>query len=131
MDLHEFSRWPGRADIATTVRAITQKLESAGVTVFAVIDQQAFARDVSLDMIPLTEILFGNPRAGTPLMQADPLAAFDLPLKVLVMQRDGAVEVFMLTAQAFAARYGSAEMAEKVFGNSAGLITAALATLEP
>jgi uncharacterized protein (DUF302 family) len=130
MDPHEFSRWTSRADVPTTVHAITQKLESAGVTVFAVIDQQAFAREAGMDMISLTEILFGNPRAGTPLMQADPLAAFDLPLKAVVMQRDGQpVEVLMLTAQAFAARYGSAEIAEKVFGNSAGLIAGVIATL--
>ena len=84
-----------------------------------------------MEMAPLTEILFGNPRAGTPLMQADPLAAFDLPLKAIVMQRDdGPVEVLMLTAQTFAARYGGAEVAEKVFGNSAGLIAAAVATLD-
>jgi uncharacterized protein (DUF302 family) len=132
MNQHEFSILPSRADVPTTVRAITQKLESAGVTVFAVIDQQAFAREVGMQMIPLTEILFGNPRAGTPLMQTDPLAAFDLPLKAVVMQRDGQpVEVLMLTAQAFAARYGSAEIAEKVFGNSAGLIAGVLATLDP
>jgi uncharacterized protein (DUF302 family) len=132
MDPHEISRWTSRADVAATVRAITQKLEGAGVTVFAVIDQQAFAREVGMEMVPLTEILFGNPRAGTPLMQADPLAAFDLPLKAIVMRRDdGPVEVLMLTAQAFAARYGSAEIAEKVFGNSAGLIAAAIATLDP
>jgi uncharacterized protein (DUF302 family) len=131
MDQHEFSQWTSGADVATTVRAITQKLEAAGVTVFAVIDQQAFAREVGMEMVPLTEILFGNPRAGTPLMQADPLAAFDLPLKAIVMQRDdGPVEVLMLTAQTFAARYGSAEVAEKVFGNSAGLIAAVVATLD-
>ena len=51
---------------------------------FAVIDQQAAARDVGLDLRETTLVIFGNPAAGTRVMDAVPLAALDLPLKVLV-----------------------------------------------
>jgi uncharacterized protein (DUF302 family) len=58
-------------------------LAAKGITVFARIDQQAEARKVGLDMPPTEIIIFGNPKAGTPLMVAAPLAALDLPLKLL------------------------------------------------
>jgi uncharacterized protein (DUF302 family) len=128
LNSHAFMKWTSSADVPATTRAIARKLESAGVTIFATIDQQAFARAAGLDMAPLTEILFGNPRAGTALMQADPLAAFDLPLKVLIMQQDNKpTEVLMLKPETFADRYGSAELASKVIGGGAALIEAALA----
>jgi uncharacterized protein (DUF302 family) len=64
-------------------------------------------------------------------MQADPLSAFDLPLKVIIMQQgQGPTEVLMLKPETFAERYGSAEMASKVFGAGAALIEAALAVAE-
>jgi uncharacterized protein (DUF302 family) len=123
-----FLSWNTRHDVTTTIQAITQKLETAGVTIFATIDQQAYAKTAGLEMSPLTEILFGNPRAGTTLMQADPLSAFDLPLKVIIMRQDqGPTEVLMLKPETFSERYGSAEMASKVFGAGAALIEAALA----
>jgi uncharacterized protein (DUF302 family) len=130
LNSHAFMKWTSPTDVPTTTRAIAQKLETAGVTIFATIDQQAFARAAGLDMAPLTEILFGNPRAGTPLMQADPLAAFDLPLKVLIMQQDNEpTEVLMLKSETFADRYGSAKLASQVIGGGAALIEAALAIM--
>ena len=67
-----------------TVARLLSLLESKGMTVFAVIDQQAAARQVGLDLRPTTLVLFGNPAGGTPVMEAVPLSALDLPLKVLV-----------------------------------------------
>ena len=67
-----------------TVSRLLHLLESKGLTVFAVIDQQAAARQVGLDLRPTTLVLFGNPAGGTPVMEAAPLSALDLPLKVLV-----------------------------------------------
>jgi uncharacterized protein (DUF302 family) len=123
-----FLSWSSPQDVTTTTHAITQKLEIAGVTIFATIDQQAYAKAAGLEMSPLTEILFGNPRAGTALMQADPLSAFDLPLKIIIMQQgQGATKVLMLKPETFSERYGSAELASKVFGAGAALIEAALA----
>jgi uncharacterized protein (DUF302 family) len=77
-----------------TVSRLTAALQSHNVKIFAVIDQQAEAAAVGLPMRPLTLILFGNPKAGTPLMIASPAAGLDLPLKALVWA-DEANSVFV------------------------------------
>jgi uncharacterized protein (DUF302 family) len=68
--------------VARIERAVT----AAGMKVFARIDQAAEARAAGLSMRPAVVILFGNPKAGTPLMVARPTVAIDLPLKALVWQ---------------------------------------------
>ena len=69
-----------------TVERLKSAFQSHSIKVFAIIDQQAEARAVGLDMPPMVLILFGSPKAGTPLMLAQPLAELDLPLKALVSE---------------------------------------------
>ncbi len=76
-----------------TVQRVLAALAEHGIKVFATWDQQAEARAVGLDMPPATLIVFGNPRAGTPLMLARPQSALDLPLKVLILESGGQVSV--------------------------------------
>jgi uncharacterized protein (DUF302 family) len=71
---------------ADTVRRLLSAFAEHGIKIFVVIDQQSEASAVGLDMPPTTLILFGNPKAGTPLMLARPLSGVDLPLKVLVSE---------------------------------------------
>ena len=67
-------------------------LQSKGIKIFARIDQQAEAAQVGLEMRPTELLIFGDPRAGTPLMNAHPSLAVDLPLKALVWEAaDGQV----------------------------------------
>ncbi len=70
--------------VAGTVARCTDLLGSKGLKVFAVIDQRAEARAVGLDLRETTLVIFGNPAAGTRVMESVPLVALDLPLKVLV-----------------------------------------------
>jgi uncharacterized protein (DUF302 family) len=70
----------------TTLTRITAAIEGAGLTVFAVIDHAANARQAGLTMLPATVLIYGNARGGTPIMQAVPEVALDLPLRVLVRQ---------------------------------------------
>jgi uncharacterized protein (DUF302 family) len=67
-----------------TAARIERAISGAGMKIFARIDQAEEARAVGLAMRPATLLLFGNPRAGTPLMVARPTVAIDLPLKALV-----------------------------------------------
>lgn len=67
-----------------TVARLLELLGSKGQKVFTVIDQQAEARGVGLGLRETTLVIFGNPAAGTGVMDAVPLAALDLPLKILV-----------------------------------------------
>ncbi len=76
-----------------TVQRVLAALAEHGIKVFATWDQQAEARAVGLDMPPTTLIVFGNPKAGTPLMLAQPESALDLPLKILVLESYGQVSV--------------------------------------
>jgi uncharacterized protein (DUF302 family) len=69
-----------------TVAAFEKLLETKGVKLFAVIDHSGEAENAGLHMPPTKLLIFGNPRAGTPLMLASPSAALDLPLKALVWQ---------------------------------------------
>jgi uncharacterized protein (DUF302 family) len=93
--------------VADTVARLVDLLGSKGVKVFAVIDQQAEARAVGLDLRETTLVIFGNPKAGTGVMAASPLAALDLPLKVLVWTGSGgATSVSYASPATLAARYG-------------------------
>lgn len=67
-------------------------LQAKGITIFARIDQKAEAEKVGLSLLPTQLLLFGNPKAGTPLMVAEPTIALDLPLKILAWEAaDGKV----------------------------------------
>ena len=92
-----------------TVQRVLDVLSGHGIKVFATWDQQAEARAVGLDMPPATLIVFGTPKAGTPLMLAQPESALDLPLKVLVIESDGEVFVCFNTPDYIIRRHGLPE----------------------
>ena len=72
-----------------TLKNLTRALETKGVTVFSIVDHSGEAEKVGLKMRPTKLIIFGNPKAGTPLMLAAPSVAIDLPLKILVSEDEG------------------------------------------
>jgi len=90
---------------ADTVSRLTSAFQSHGIKIFSTIDQQAEAAAAGLTMEPVTLILFGNPKAGTPLMVAQPISALDLPLKVIVWVSDNGVFVSFNTAAYLLARH--------------------------
>lgn len=67
-----------------TVDKLESLLRAKGVTIFAVVDHSGEAERVGIKMPPTKLVIFGNPRAGTPLMLAAPSSAIDLPLKILI-----------------------------------------------
>lgn len=69
-----------------TVQKLTGILKSKNITLFAVIDHSGEAEKVGMKMPPTKLVIFGSPKAGTPLMLATPSIAIDLPLKILVWQ---------------------------------------------
>lgn len=71
---------------AQTLDRLVDVIERAGMRIFARIDHAAGAREVGLAMPPTVLLLYGHPRGGTPIMLAVPLAALDLPLRVLVYE---------------------------------------------
>jgi uncharacterized protein (DUF302 family) len=110
---------PSTNDFATTLDRLVQAIEGKGITVFARVDHAAGAKSVGLALRPTTLVIFGNPAAGTPLMQAAQTAGIDLPLKVLVWQdANGAVKLSYNDPGWIAARYA--------LGNSASQAVAGL-----
>lgn len=74
--------------VAETAARLESLLRSRGVLIFARIDFSGDAARAGLAMRPEQMLIFGNPKAGTPLMQAQPLAGLDLPLKALIFEDD-------------------------------------------
>jgi uncharacterized protein (DUF302 family) len=72
-----------------TVSRLRQILEAKGVKLFAVVDHSGEAASVGMSMPPTKLLIFGNPKAGTPLMLTSPSTAIDLPLKLLVSEDAG------------------------------------------
>lgn len=77
---------PSNHSVDQTVERLKNILESRGVTLFALIDHSGEAEKVGMNMPPTKLLIFGNPKAGTPLMQAAPTIAIDLSLKILISE---------------------------------------------
>ena len=96
--------------VAATVERLRDLLRSRGVQLFAVIDHASEAAKVGLRMRPAQLLIFGSPKAGTPLMIAAPSLALDLPLKILVAEDGrGQVQLFYNRAEYLEARHGLPE----------------------
>jgi uncharacterized protein (DUF302 family) len=92
--------------VSETVSHLERLLEARGIKLFAVLDQRAEAQAVGLELRETTLVIFGSPAAGTPVMAASPLAALDLPLKVVVWAADsGETRVSYVAPSALAARH--------------------------
>lgn len=91
--------------IEATVSKLTDLIHAKGMKVFAVIDQSAEAHEVGLELRPTTLVIFGNPTSGTAVMDAVPLSALDLPLKVLVWAAHGQTNISYLAPVVLAERY--------------------------
>ena len=103
--------------VADTVARLTGMISAKGMRLFAVIDQRAEAQQAGLDLRETTLVMFGSPAAGTPMMAAAPLAALDLPLKVLVWAAEGQTKVSYYSTAALAARHHlSADLAANLAG---------------
>jgi uncharacterized protein (DUF302 family) len=77
---------PSNHSVDQTVAKLENILQSKNVTLFAVVDHSGEAEKVGMKMPPTKLLIFGSPKAGTPLMLAAPSIAIDLPLKILVWE---------------------------------------------
>jgi uncharacterized protein (DUF302 family) len=92
-----------------TVSKLQQLLSARGVKIFALVDHSGEAESAGLHMPPTKLLIFGNPKAGTPLMLAAPSSAIDLPLKILVAENaDGVVRISYNSSAYLRTRHGFA-----------------------
>jgi uncharacterized protein (DUF302 family) len=102
-----------------TLERLGSVLQSLGIPILARIDHSGGAAAMGLPMRPTKLVIFGNAKAGTPLMVAAPTLALDLPLKALVWEdADGKVWVSYNTPQYLRERHG---FPEELLPNIAGI----------
>jgi uncharacterized protein (DUF302 family) len=114
--------------VPDTVQRMSGLVAAKGLKLFAVIDHSGEAAAHELELRDTKVVMFGSPVAGTPVMQAAPLAALDLPLKILVWDDDGQTRVSYTAPAELAARYGLSEERSARLAGIDGLTDALIAT---
>lgn len=103
--------------VAQTVDRLVATVAAKGMKLFAVIDHSGEAEANGLELRDTKVVLFGAPQAGTPVMAAHPLAALDLPLKMLVWDDGGETKISYTAPSELASRYGlEDELAARLAG---------------
>ncbi|MBV8991843.1 MAG: DUF302 domain-containing protein [Solirubrobacterales bacterium] len=103
--------------VEESVARLSAIVAAQGIKLFATIDHSGEAEAAGLNLRDTKVVIFGSPAAGTPVMQAAPLAALDLPLKVLVWADGHQTKLTYLAPAALAARYElSDELADRLAG---------------
>ena len=118
-------------DVTQTVTQLKGALETGGLTVVAEIDHSANAEKAGLTLPPTYLVIFGNPQAGTPLMQEGRTVAIDLPQKMLVWEDEGTVFVAYNDPVYVAERHGLDPEGEGIMNISAALSGLADAATAP
>ena len=118
---------PSRYSVGETLTRLENILTAKGMTIFARIDHAAEARKAGLSMRPSQLLIFGNPKAGTPIMNAVPQAGIDLPLKALAWEdANGKVWISYNDPRYLKARFQlSEELLKPLMGAGALVETAA------
>ena len=100
-----------------TVSRLSAVVAARGMKLFAIVDHSGEAEAAGLELRNTKLVIFGSPQAGTPVMQAAPIAALDLPLKVLVWADGNETKLSYTAPEELAARYGlSPELADRLAG---------------
>jgi uncharacterized protein (DUF302 family) len=92
--------------VPETVNRLSELLAAKQIKLFTIIDHSGEAAANGLELRDTKLVIFGSPKAGTPVMQAQPLAALDLPLRVLIWDDEGQTKVAYTPPPTLAARYG-------------------------
>jgi len=107
--------------VSETIDRLTALATTRGLLIFARIDFAADAARAGLSLLPMQLLLFGDPKAGTPLLAASPRVGLDLPLKALAWQdEDNQVWISLNSPAYIAVRHpGTRELIEKISGAQA------------
>lgn len=107
------------ASVSETLDRLQETVREKGLDILALVDHSGAAGQVGLTMQEAKLLIFGSPKAGTPLMVASPLLALDLPLKVLIWRsHDGEVLLSHNATPYLARRH---DIPEDLIGNIAGI----------
>jgi uncharacterized protein (DUF302 family) len=109
-----------RGSVSDAVSRLTDLIVARGMKLFAVVDHSGEARRAGFELHDTMVVMFGSPAAGTPVMVTSPLAALDLPLKVLVWDDEGQTKLSYTDPAALAARH---HLDPELAGRLAGIHT--------
>jgi uncharacterized protein (DUF302 family) len=128
MPLREIITKASPRSVEETIGRLSAEVTARGMKVFAVVDHSGEATAVGLELRDTKVVFFGNPKGGTPVMAHAPLAALDLPLKVLVWADGEETKVSYLAPRALAARYGIPDQLAGPLAGIDAVTDAAIAT---
>ena len=111
---------------ADTLARLSAVVAARGMEVFAVIDQSGKARDVGIDLRDTKLVIFGSPSAVTPVLEAAPLAALDLPLRVVVWEDGVQTRVSYPAPAAIARRHGLSGALADALGSIDAVVSAVI-----
>jgi uncharacterized protein (DUF302 family) len=109
------------ASVDETADKLVAAVEGVGAKVFARVDHAAGAQSIGEEMAPMTLVMFGNPKLGTPILKAAPKSGLDLPIRVLIWDDNGTTMIGYLDPMSLKARY-SVEGADKSFEAMTGAL---------
>jgi len=117
------------ASVEETADKLVSAVENAGAKVFARVDHAAGAKSIDAELSDMTLVMFGNPKIGTPILQAAPRAGLDLPNRVLIWDDEGETRIGYLDPAELKARYKveGADQAFDVMTGALGKLTDAAA----
>jgi uncharacterized protein (DUF302 family) len=105
-DASEITTKSSPYSVSETVARFNEVVTAKHMKVFAIVNHSDEAHEAGFDLPETKVIIFGNPEVGTPVMEAAPLIALELPLKVLIWEDEGRTRVSYTTPGALAERYG-------------------------
>lgn len=109
------------ASVEKTADKLVAAVEKAGAKVFARVDHSAGAQSIDAELEDMTLVMFGNPKIGTPLLQANPRVGLDLPNRVLIWDDDGQTRIGYLDPAELRQRY-NVEGADQAFETMTGAL---------
>ena len=107
---------PSPLSVSETVARLTAAIEAAGAKLFMIVDHSGEAAAAGVSLRDTKLLIFGSPEAGTAIMDAAPLAALDLPLKILVWDDAGQTWMTFLSPDWLAARHGISDWLSSPLG---------------
>ena len=105
-----------------TIDTLTTRIESKGLRVFATINHHQNAEKNGFELAPTTLIIFGNPNVGAPLMQMNQSIGIDLPMKMLITEKEGKVTMTFNDPQYLKTRHDLPAESDKILAKVTGML---------
>lgn len=104
-----------------TLNMLRENIKNKGLNIFTEIDHSQAAKNSNMDLSPVYVLVFGNPRVGTRLMQADPRVGIELPLKILIYEDQGITQIAYSNPENYSGIYNLTEQ-EDILKNMSDLL---------